>query len=49
VQPPPVQAGYYSAPPAGYPTGGNFNGAMMNLPPPQVVSPQTQSRGNKTF
>jgi hypothetical protein len=49
VQPPPVQAGYYSAPPAGYPTGGNFNGAMMNLPPPQVVSPQTQSRGDKTF
>ncbi|CAN6212026.1 unnamed protein product [Urochloa humidicola] len=27
--------------------GGNFNGAMMN--PPQVVSPHTQSRGDKTF
>uniref|UniRef100_K3ZYK2 Uncharacterized protein n=1 Tax=Setaria italica TaxID=4555 RepID=K3ZYK2_SETIT len=47
VQAPPMQAGYY-APPAGYP-GGNFNGAMMNPPPPQVVSPQTQSRGDKAF
>ncbi|CAL5062121.1 unnamed protein product [Urochloa decumbens] len=49
VQAPPMQAGYVQpAPPPGYP-GGNFNGAMMNPPPPQVVSPQTQSRGDKTF
>nr|CAB3502604.1 unnamed protein product [Digitaria exilis] len=48
VQPPPMQGGYVQpVPPAGYP--GNFNGAMMNPPPPQVVSAQTQSRGDKTF
>ncbi|CAN6175868.1 unnamed protein product [Urochloa humidicola] len=49
VQAPPMQEGYVQpAPLAGYP-GGNFNGAIMNPPPPQVVSPQTQSRGDKTF
>ncbi|CAN6381704.1 unnamed protein product [Urochloa humidicola] len=30
-------------------SGGNFNGAMMNSPPPQVVSPLTQSRDDKTL
>lgn len=46
--PAPPQASYVQpAPPPGYP--GNFNVAMMNPPPPQVVTPQTQSRGDKGF
>ncbi|KAF8669294.1 hypothetical protein HU200_051628 [Digitaria exilis] len=45
---PQLPAGYVQpVPPAGYP--GNFNGALMNPPPPQAVSTQTQSRGDKTF
>ena len=48
VQPPPMQATYVQpAPPPGYP--GSYNGGMMNPPPLQVVAPQTQSRGDKTF
>ncbi|TVU38377.1 hypothetical protein EJB05_11744, partial [Eragrostis curvula] len=44
--PPPPQANYvHPVPPPGYP--GNFN--AMNPPPPQVVTPQTQSRGDKAF